>query len=189
MQVERRGVADVGNFRKIGVGRHDPEIFFQGQINEHRIDRGPRRCVHLFDVDIDVRVVLHEPQVVQPAAAAISLGSICRVGQRVQLSHHELRDDQGRVHEAGLSKGVHASIDEGRGVQQHRAKAANLLGKLDVGDDQPNTVSSREHDGYSDVGEGQSHREFEQREVLERFFIAGHIPCLGDEIDEDADRQ
>ena len=91
-------------------------------------------------LQLDLGVVLHPLEHVQPAPAAVPLQLVRAVGDRLQLLQHEARHDQLGVDEPRITDIGNPAVDDDAGVQDQRPAALDLLGKFDVGDDEAKLV-------------------------------------------------
>jgi hypothetical protein len=65
------------------------------------------------------------------------------------------------VDQTGLRDLDEARIDEGGGIQEHGALPAELLGELDVGDDESEVVLGLEDDGDAEIAEGDAQEDLD----------------------------
>ena len=94
----------------------------------------------VVDPDLDARRLLEPVEDVEPAAAAVPAQLVGAVGDALQLLEHEPRDDHRLVDHPGLGDVGDPAVDDDRGVQDQRPRTLDLLGELDVGDDEPEVV-------------------------------------------------
>src|SRR6185369_4188247 len=80
----------------------------------------------------DVRARLHSLQHVEAAAAALSLGTVRRISDNLQLAQNELRHHHHAVDESGLGDVRDAPVDNDAGIENLCAFARGALTSEEV---------------------------------------------------------
>ena len=88
-----------------------------GQLDQLEVDLAHFGKVHVGDDHLGARHLLDLLQDVEAATAAVALHRVGRVGHQLQLLEHELRNDQGAVHEPGVADVGDPAVDDHRGVE------------------------------------------------------------------------
>src|SRR5581483_2406416 len=123
------------------------------QLHVHLADGGE---VVFHDLDRERGDFLDALQNVEPAAAAVALERVGRVGHELQFAQHELRDDDDPVEEAGFGDVGDAAVDDDAGVEDLVALLGLLLAAEDTaqGGEVQQVALVRPHD-QSNVGHEQ----------------------------------
>jgi hypothetical protein len=88
-----------------------------GQLNQLHVHFAHVRKILFYNLHVEMRHFLHPLQNVQPAAAAVALHGIGRIGHQLQLAQHELRNHQHAIEKAGLGDIGDAPIDDHAGIE------------------------------------------------------------------------
>ena len=96
------------------------------ELDQLEIDLADLRKIDVRDHHLDAGHLLNLLEDVEPAAAAVALERIGRIGDELQLLQHELRDDERAVDEAGLADVGDAAVDD-------HARVENLVAALRAG--------------------------------------------------------
>ena len=126
----------------------------------HAVDLAQLRQVGLVHLQLHLGVVLQPLEDVQPAPAAVALQLVGAVGDALQLLEDEARHDQLGVDEPRITDIGNPAVDDDTGVQHQRPSPLHLLGKLHVGDDEPELVLGLQQRRDGDVATGDGDDEF-----------------------------
>ena len=165
------------------VGGHDAVPVRLRHLDERSVD-APFLGPQVLDLDVDPGVGLQPLHHLESAAPALALLPVVAVGERLQLVHHEPRDDHRRVDDAGARQLVEAAVDDRGGVEDQRARAAHLPRELDVGDHQPEVVAGGQHHRHGQVHEDDADRDLPEAQVDRGGLL--EVPRVGHEVDHAA---
>ncbi len=160
VHVEGLHALDGGDAGQPGVGGDDGGLRLAREFDEHLVDAGAGDGGGL-EGDFDGGGALELGDGVQAAPPALALGAVGVVGQELQFGDDEAGDDDGGVDQAGLRDLDEAGVDEGGGIQEHGALPAELLGELDVRDDESEIVLGLEDDGDAEIAEGNAQEDLD----------------------------
>ena len=106
------------------------------------IDRlaGELRQLAVVDHQVDFRIAAQPVENIEPAAAAVALQLVARVGDGLQLGDHELRHDELVVDHARFDDVGDAAVDHDARIEHVRLEPLHFLGELDVRNDEAEVV-------------------------------------------------
>src|SRR5882724_5833704 len=152
-----------------------------GQFDQLEVNLADGGEIVFHDLHGDGGGLLDTLQDVEPAAPAVALERVTRVGDQLQLAQHELRDDEHAVEEAGVGDVGDAAVDDDAGVEDLVHLLALLLAAEDAAErGQVEQVTFVSADDQADVG----HQHHDQQ--LEKTLgAAGDQAVLNDVAEEE----
>src|SRR5712691_9468822 len=112
------------------------------------------RCAHQASIHAQIDIVaalmngqfhiaraLKIVQNLETAPAALALGRIARIGERLQLAQDKSRHDQRATEKTGCAKLGDASIDNDVGIENKRLVLSGFTGETDIWDDERKLIA------------------------------------------------
>src|SRR5215470_10302486 len=172
VDVQHVYAAQLGDLVQVEVVRDDLALQRARQLDELEIHLAHVREVEVGNQHVHARHLLDLLQDVEPAAAAVALERVRRVGDELQLLQHELRNHERAVEEAGFADVGNAAVDDDAGNENLVA----VLGAVgaeqchQAGGLEPLTVLAADHEAEV--------RQHDQNEAVEKLdpAIAGIGP-------------
>src|SRR5579883_1006929 len=117
VDVQHLDAVELRDFIEVEIVRDHLAVVDLGQLDQLHVDVADVGEIVLDDLHIEVRHLLDALQNVEPAAAAVALHGIGRIGDELQLAQDELRNHQNAVEEAGFGDIGDAAVDDDARIQ------------------------------------------------------------------------
>src|SRR6267378_3642295 len=126
VEVEHRHALEPRDSVEVEVVGHDPPPPALGGAHEVRVDLGARGDVVVDHLQVDLCILLHLREDVEPAPPAASAGGVSGIRHLLQLTQNRAEDHQRQVDETGLGDVEDAAVDDDRRVEENRTEAVAL---------------------------------------------------------------
>ncbi len=117
VDIEHLDAVELGYLIQVEIVGDDLTVVNLGQFDQLHIDFPHVRKVLFDDLHVEVCHFLNALQDVEPAASAVALHGVGRIGHQLQFAQDELRDHQHAVEKAGLGDIGDAPVDDDAGIQ------------------------------------------------------------------------
>src|SRR4029077_1687386 len=118
-----------GDFIQIEIVRHNFRAIALGHLDQLHVHVGYLREIVFGDLDVKVRHFLYALQHFETAPPALPLQRVRRISHELELTQHELRDDDRAVEKERVGDVGHAAVNDHAGIEHlygvlHAALAA-----------------------------------------------------------------
>ena len=127
VDVEDLHAVELGNLIQIEVVGHDFAAVDLGEFDQLHVDFGNVGEVVFEDPHVQLGHLLNALEDVESTAPAVSFEGVGGIGNHLQFTQDELRNDQGSVEEAGFDDVGDASVDDHAGIEDFEGLPDSLF--------------------------------------------------------------
>src|ERR1022692_2112832 len=164
IDVEHFHAVQLGHFVEVEIVGDHLTVIDLGELDQLHVDLAHLRKILFHNLYGKVGHFLHALQDVEPAAAAIALHGIGRIGHQLQFPQHELGNYQHAIQKSRLCDIGDAAIDDDAGVQNLVRLFGRLLSSENAAErGQIQHVALRGADNQADISHDEQQGHLQER--------------------------